>query len=82
MRDWKAALRTWQANNFDRTPQKKTVVAQQYEQRDYSKEQQQERVLPDYKVREIEAMTDEEIMKRYQMTRPAYIGMMTQMYGR
>lgn len=36
MKDWKAALRTWQANQFDRG---KTVVAQQYSQRDYSKEE-------------------------------------------
>lgn len=33
MRDWKAALRTWQANQTGRG---KTVIAQQYEQRDYS----------------------------------------------
>lgn len=35
MRDWKAALRTWQANQTGRG---KTVIAQQYDQRDYSKE--------------------------------------------
>ena len=37
--DWKAVIRTWERNNFNRGGPKtptKTVVAQQYEQRDYS----------------------------------------------
>ena len=38
MKDWKLAIVTWEKNNFSKpsSPQK-TVVAQQYEQRDYSR---------------------------------------------
>lgn len=37
MKDWKAAVRTWeQRNNNKSSTQTKKVVAQQYEQRDYS----------------------------------------------
>lgn len=38
MKDWKATIRTWENNSFNRQ-KPKTVVAQQYEQRDYSGEQ-------------------------------------------
>lgn len=53
MKDWKAALRTWQANQFDRPPQKKTVVAQQYEQRDYSGEAEP---MPEWMMKRWKAM--------------------------
>lgn len=57
MRDWKAALRTWQANNFDRTPQKKTVVAQQYQQRDYTQDKPEP--VPDWMLERWQAMQKE-----------------------
>ena len=46
MTDWKAAVRTWEGNNFDRRtytqPQPtKRVAAQDYEQRDYKDVQTQ-----------------------------------------
>ena len=37
-KDWRATVRTWEKNNYSRTPQK-TVAAQAYTQRDYSGEQ-------------------------------------------
>lgn len=37
-KDWRATVRTWEKNNFSRTP-KKTVAAQDYSQRDYAGEQ-------------------------------------------
>lgn len=57
MKDWKAALRTWQANQFDRTPQKKTVVAQQYEQRDYSQDKPEP--VPEWMLERWQAMQKE-----------------------
>lgn len=41
-KDWKAVIRTWEKNNFNRarTPTK-TVIAQQYQQRDYSEVQKE-----------------------------------------
>ena len=36
-KDWRATIRTWERNNFNKG---KKVVAQQYEQRDYSGEQE------------------------------------------
>ena len=41
MSDWKAAVRTWEGNSWNkgRNESKKSVPAQQYEQRDYSGEQ-------------------------------------------
>lgn len=39
VRDWKACVRTWESNNRKNALPTKTVVAQQYEQRDYSSEQ-------------------------------------------
>ena len=56
MKDWKAALRTWQANQFDRSPQKKTVIAQQYEQRDYSGEAEP---MPEWMMERWKAMQKE-----------------------
>ena len=46
MKDWKAAVRYWVSNEKDQPqkpayPAKKTVAAQQYEQRDYDNEQQE-----------------------------------------
>ena len=42
-KDWRATVRTWEQHNYNRSApwnaQKKTVPAQQYEQRDYSNEQ-------------------------------------------
>jgi hypothetical protein len=41
MRDWKAAVRTWeQRKNKPEQVQTKTVIAQQYSQRDYSGEEE------------------------------------------
>jgi uncharacterized membrane-anchored protein len=58
MKDWKAALRTWQANQFDKIPpQKKTVIAQQYEQRDYSVESPEP--MPDWMMERWKAMQKE-----------------------
>jgi hypothetical protein len=57
MKDWKAALRTWQANQFDRTPQKKTVVAQQYEQRDYTQDKPEP--VPEWMLERWQAMQKE-----------------------
>lgn len=39
MQDWKATIRTWEKNNYNRQ-KPKAVVAQQYKQRDYSNEQE------------------------------------------
>ena len=40
IKDWKACVRTWERNNRENVlPTVKRVVAQQYEQRDYSSEQ-------------------------------------------
>lgn len=38
MQSWKAAVRTWASNDIDKPKPQKTVVAQQYTQRDYSGE--------------------------------------------
>ena len=43
MKDWKLAVVTWEKNNFSKAPQKKTVSAQQYEQRDYSRTPEEEK---------------------------------------
>ena len=40
MKDWKLAIVTWEKNNFTR-PKSKTVAAQEYEQRNYSGEQEE-----------------------------------------
>ena len=44
MRDWKAAVRTWASNDVDkpRPAPARQVIAQQYEQRTYTKEQDDE----------------------------------------
>ena len=48
-KDWRATVRTWEQHNFSRSEPKKVVSAQQYEQRNYSNEQQEafQRMLDD-----------------------------------
>ena len=60
MRDWKAAVITWEKRDGNRGPQRpaKTVLAQQYDQRDYSDVQRQ---IEEQNDREIE----EALRKKY-----------------
>ena len=43
MKDWKAAVRTWEQRDSQKPVQQKTVVAQQYDQRDYSRTPEEEK---------------------------------------
>lgn len=58
MKDWKAAVRTWARNDIDsgRQPVKK-VVAQQYEQRDYSRDEPEP--MPDWMMERFAQMQKE-----------------------
>lgn len=58
MRDWQAAVRTWARNDRGGSQQKKTVFAQQYEQRDYS--QQEPEPIPEWMTARWEQMQKKE----------------------
>ena len=60
MKDWKAAVRTWASNGFDKPakPAAKVVSGQDYQQRDYSGKKAE---MPDWMIQGMKELENVEV---------------------